>query len=132
MRRMLLTDGGMITGGVFLLIGGIFFVGGGGLCYWRYSHARQMVDLLRDGQAALGEITHVAQNYHVRVNGRYPWMIEYRFNVHGKNYQDKLSTLSQPDLSQQPGKVVYVLYQQDDPEKSTWYPSPYGYYGLDA
>ena len=159
MSRMLLTDGGMISGGVFILVGGIFFVvgvpltiavvtafvglpfaglgflflaGGAGLCYWRYSHAQQTVDLLRDGQAALGEITHVTQNFHVQVNGRYPWVIQYTYKVHGQSYQGKLSTLSQPDLSQQPGKTVYVLYQQDDPEKSTLYPSPYGYFGLDS
>ena len=155
--RMLLTDAGMITGSIFLLLGAIFFmvgmalvvaiitlpvgipfaglgfiflVVGGVLFFWRYENARQTISILRDGQAALGEITHVTQNYHVRVNGRYPWVIQYRFKVHGKNYQGKLSTLSQPDLSQQPGKAVYVLYQQNNPEKSTLYPSPYGYFGL--
>ena len=157
MSRMLLTDAGAITGGIFLLIGAIFFVVGialvvplitlpvglpfaglgfiflivgGILFFWRYGHARQTVDILRFGQAALGEITNVAQNYHVRVNNRYPWVIQYRFNVYGQSYQGKLSTLSQPDLSQQPGKAVYVLYQQDDPKKNTLYPSPYGYFGL--
>jgi hypothetical protein len=157
MSRMLLTDAGAITGGIFLLIGAIFFVVGmalvipivtlpvglpfaglgfiflvvGGILFvWRYEHTHQTVNILRDGQAALGEITNVAQNYHVRVNNRYPWVIRYQFKVHGRSYQGRLSTLSQPDLSQQPGKPVYVLYQQDDPEKSTLYPSPYGYYGL--
>lgn len=156
MRRMLFTDAGIIAGGIFLFIGSIFFfvgalvlaiataivgvpfVGlsfifllvGGGLVYWRYENARQMVNILRAGQAALGEITQVAQNYHVRVNGRYPWVIQYRFTVHGQDYPGKLSTLSQPDLSHQPGRPVYVLYQHDNPEKNTLYPSPYGYYGL--
>lgn len=157
MRRMLLTDAGVITGSIFLFIGVIFFVVGmalvlaiitlpvglpfagmgfifliigGILFFWRYENARQIVNILRDGQSALGEIKHVAQNYHVRVNHRYPWVIQYRFKVHGEIYQGKLSTLSQPNLSQQPGKAVYVLYQQDNPEKSTLYPSPYGYYGL--
>jgi hypothetical protein len=157
--RMLLTDAGSITGGIFLLIGVIFFVVGialvipvitlpvglpfaglgiiflivGGILFsWRYGHARQTIDILRDGQAALGEITKVSQNYHVRVNNRYPWVIQYQFKVHGQNYLGKLSTLSQPDLSQQPGKTVYVLYQHNNPEKNTLYPSPYGYYGLDT
>jgi len=157
MRRILLTDAGMITGSVFLLIGAIFFivgmalviaiitlpvglpfaglgfiflVVGGALFFWRYENARQMISILRDGQAALGEITHVAQNYHLRVNHRYPWVIQYQFKVHSKKYNGKLSTLSQPDLSQQPGKAVYVLYQQNAPEKNTLYPSPYGYFGL--
>lgn len=155
--RMLLTDTGAIIGGIFLLIGGIFFVVGvvlvipivtlpvglsfagfgflflviGGILFvWRYEHTRQTVELLRDGQAALGKITKVAQNYHMRVNNRYPWVIQYQFKVHGDSYQGKMSTLSQTDLSHQPGKPVYVLYQQDDHQKSTLYPSPYGYYGL--
>jgi len=157
LSRMLLTDAGAITGVIFLFIGAIFFgvgmvlvipivtmpvglpfvglgllflIVGGSLFYWRYEHARQTIAILRDGQAALGEITNVAQNYHVRVNNRYPWVIQYQFKVHGQDYQGKLSTLSQPDLGQQPGKPVYVLYQQEDPEKNTLYPSPYGYYGL--
>lgn len=158
-RRMLLTDAGAITGGVFLLMGVIFFVTGmalvipiitlpvglpfavlgfiflvigGILFYLRYQNAQQTVEILRDGQAALGEVTAVHQNYQVRINNRYPWVIQYQFKAHGQNYSGKLSTLSQPDLSQQPGKAVYVLYQQDDPQKSTLYPSPYGYYGLDS
>jgi len=157
MSRMLLTDAGAITGGIFLLIGAIFFVVGiallipiitlpvglpfaglgftflvvGGILFiWRYQNAQQTIEILRDGQAALGEITNVSQNYHVRVNNRYPWVIQYQFKVHGQAHQGRLSTLSQPDLSQQPGKAVYVLYQHDDPEKNTLYPSPYGYYGL--
>ncbi|MFC1997101.1 hypothetical protein ACFLXI_05775 [Chloroflexota bacterium] len=155
--RIMLTDAGAITGGVFLLLGAIFlvvgialvipvvtlfvglpfaglgfifFIVGGILFYLRYGHARQTVDILRDGQAALGEITHATQNYHVQVNNRYPWVIQYQFKVHGRTCRGKLSTLSQPDLSQQPGKPVYVLYQLDDPNKNTLFPSPYGYYGL--
>jgi hypothetical protein len=157
MSRMLLTDAGVISGGIFILIGAIFFIVGIALVLpiitlpvglpfvvlgfvfliigiilflWRFHFARQMVDILRDGQAALGEITEVTQNYHIRINHRYPWIIYYRFKVHGHDYQGRLSTLSQPDLSQQPGKSVYVLYQQQDPEKNTLYPNPYGYYGL--
>lgn len=157
MRRMLFTDAGVISGTILMFIGAIFFIVGiplviaiitlpvglpfaglgfiflvigGILFFWRYENVRQTVSILRDGQAALGEITNVAQNYHIRVNNRYPWVIQFRFKVHGQSYQGKLSTLSQPDLSQQPGKAVYVLYQQDNPKKSTLYPSPYGYYGL--
>ena len=157
MGRMLLSDAGMITGLIFLLMGAIFFVVGvalvipiitlpvglpfaglgfiflivgGILFYWRYDYARRTVAILREGQAALGEITNVAQNYHVRVNNRYPWVIQYQFKVHGQSYQGKLSTLSQPDMSHQSGRPVYVLYQQDEPQKNTLYPSPYGYYGL--
>jgi hypothetical protein len=159
MRRLLLTDAGMITGGIFLFIGAIFFIVGmalvlaivtlpvglpfaglglifliigGGLLIWRYENALQIVSILRNGLSSLGQITDVNQNYHVRVNGRYPWVIQYAYKVHGRAYQSRLTTLSQPDLSQQPGKAVYVLYLQEHPDKSTLYPSPYGYFGLDV
>ena len=152
--RTLLNDAGVIIAGIFFFMGGIFFVTGislvipiitlpvglpfaglgfifllvaGIVFYLRYKHARQTVDILRNGQAALGEITSLTQNYHVRVNNRYPWVIQYQFKALGQSYQGKLSTLSQPDLSEGPGTPIYILYQQDDPQKSTLYPSPYGY-----
>ena len=56
--------------------------------------------------------------------------MEYDYEVNGRLYNGKVTTLSMPDLSQQPGSPVYVLHMRDDPEQSTIYPSPYGYYGL--
>jgi hypothetical protein len=156
-RRILLTDVGAITGFVFFLLGLVFgvvgvaltiavitapvgipfaglgflfFVVGAGLLIWRYQYAQQTVAILRDGQAALGEIVNVAKNYNVQINNRYTWVIYYRFKLHRQIFSGKVNTLSRPDLSQQPGKSVYVLYSQDQPEKSTLYPSPYGYFGL--
>ena len=156
-RRILLTDAGAIVGFVFSLLGTIFFVVGllltialvtapvgipfaglgllffavgAGLLIWRYQHTRQIVGILRNGQAALGDITGVTQNIMVSVNNRHPWVIQYRFKVHGKSHYGKVSTLSQPDLSQRPGKPVYVLYLHDQPDQNTLYPSPYGYFGL--
>ena len=156
-RHILLTDAAAIVGMVFSLLGlifgvvgisltialvtaalgipfaglgFIFFAVGAGLLIWRYQQALGILDILRNGQAALGEITDVHQNIMVSVNNRNPWVIQYRFKVHGQSRSGKVSTLSQPDLSQRPGKPVYVLYLQDHPEMSTLYPSPYGYYGL--
>ena len=155
--RLLFTDGWTIMAVVFTLIGIIFgsigvaltvtlvaaFVGlpfagigalflmiGVPILVWRYREAQQTVLVLQEGDPALGEITDVAQNYNIRVNGRYPWSILYRFDVMGQVYEGKVTTLSQPDLSQQPGKPVVVLYLQDDPEQNVIYPHPYGYYGL--
>jgi hypothetical protein len=83
---------------------------------------------LRDGQAALGEITNISKNYRVRINRRHPWIIQYSFKVFGSDYQGKLSTLSQPDADLEPGKAVYVLYHPDDPNKNTLYPGIFGYF----
>ncbi len=155
--RILITDGWAITGFVFSLLGlifsvvglaltvtlvgafvgipfagmGILFLGGGGpLLAWRYQLAQKTLLVLRHGQAAQGEILNVYQNFQIQVNGRYPWTVEYRCDVNGRVYQGKVTTLSQPDLSQEPGKAVYVLYMADDPAQNTIYPSPFGYFGL--
>ena len=110
---------------------GLLFLGGGiAILVWRYQMAHRTVELLREGETTLGEIVSVTQNYHVRVNGRYPWTVEYDYEVNGRLYNGKVTTLSMPDLSRQPGSPVYVLYGPDDPDQGTLYPSPYGYYGL--
>ena len=128
--HILSSDGWAISGLVFALLGLVFLCGGIAILVWRYQMAHRTVELLREGEATLGEIVSVTQNYHVRVNGRYPWTVEYDYEVDGRLYNGKVTTLSMPDLSQQPGSPVYVLYGPDDPDQSTPYPSPYGYYGL--
>lgn len=153
--RMLFTDGFAIASLIFLLMGAIFgllgvaltisgvaaFVGvpfaalgvlflaaGIPILVWRLRKAQATVSVLEQGQAVVGEIVNVRQEYRVRVNGRHPWVVDYAYEVAGSSYQGQVTTLSMPDLSQQPGKAVYVLYLGHDPEQSTLYPSPYGYY----
>ena len=155
--RILFSDGWTTSALVFTLLGFVFTAGGlfltgsvvaarDGLCFaglgllflcgglavlvWRYRMCDRTVEVLREGEATLGEIVSVVQNYHVRVNGRYPWTVEYDYEVDGDLYSGKVTTLSMPDLSQHPGNPVYVLFMRDDPAQSTVYPSPYGYYGI--
>jgi hypothetical protein len=106
---------------------GLLFLGGGiAVLVWRYRLANRTVEVLREGEAVLGEIVSVSQNYQVRVNGRYPWTVEYDYEVDGDLYGGKVTTLSMPDPSQQPGNPVYVLFVKGDPRQSTIYPSPVG------
>jgi hypothetical protein len=153
--RLLFTDGWAVMAVVFTLIGVIFgmigvvmtitiiaafvglpFAGIGALFLMigvpifaqRYHEAQNTVHVLQSGAPALGQIIEVYQNYNIKVNGRYPWSILYQFELHGQIYEGKVSTLSQPDLSQQPGKSIYVLYMQDNPEQNSIYPHPYGYF----
>jgi membrane protein implicated in regulation of membrane protease activity len=155
--RILIADGGAITGGIFLFIGGIFFVVGVGLTIgivtafvglpfagigllmlavgigllmWRYREAQRAEQVLKDGEAVLGKIVDVYQNFHVQVNGRHPWSILYRYQVAGEEYQGKVTTLMRPDMQQQPEKRAYVLYLPDEPGHSTIYPHPYGYHRI--
>ena len=113
----------------FAGIGALFLMIGVPILVWRYQQAQNTATVLQAGVPALGKIIDVFQNYHIRVNGRYPWSIQYQFELHGQVHEGKVSTLSQPDLSQQAGKPVYVLYMQDDPEQNSIYPHPYGYFG---
>lgn len=153
--RLLMTEGWGIVGLVFALIGAIFTVvgialtaalvtafvgipfagmgilflaGGGALLFWRYDQAQKTAEVVRHGQAVLGKIQAVQQNFYVRINGRYPWTVYYQYEVNGQQLDAKVTTLSQPDLSQRPGKAVYVLYAAEDPRRSTIYPTPYGYF----
>jgi hypothetical protein len=114
----------------FLGLGIILLGAGIAILMWRYQTAQSIVEVLEQGEAALGEILSVHQNYQIQVNGRYPWTVVYRYEVNGQRYSGQVTTLSRPDLSQQPGGPVYVLHMQDDPAQNTIYPSPYGYYGL--
>lgn len=155
--RILLIDGWAITGLVFLILGIVFgivgfaltitvvaifvglpftvlgfvFLGSAiGLLIWRYQIAEKTLNILKNGSASLGKIADVYQNFYVQVNGRYPWTIEFNYDVDGKTYDGKVTTLSRPDLSQQPGRPVYVLYLLDDPAQNTIYPSPYGFFSI--
>jgi hypothetical protein len=105
----------------FIVIGAVLFIRG-------FQKALRTVKILRNGQAALGEISDVSLNYRVRINKRHPWVIQYSFKVLGSDYHGKLSTLSQPDADLEPGKAAYVLYQPDDPQQNTLYPGIFGYF----
>ena len=149
--RLLSTDGWAIAAFVFGLLGGIFslvgvgltigiitaFVGvpflllglaflgiGGGVLNWRYKETQKVVNVLRVGEATSGKIVEVQENYSVRINGRYPWVIRYQFQVNGQNYEGKVSTLNPVGEKLQAGKVVCILYLQTAPQWNSIYPHP--------
>jgi hypothetical protein len=117
-----------LVGLPFVGIGAFFLLVGVPVLVWRYQEAHGTMEVLQFGYPVKGQITSVHQNFNIRVNGRYPWSIVYQFELMGDAYEGKVTTLSQPDLSQQPGKPVYVLCLQGNPERNTIYPHPYGYY----
>jgi hypothetical protein len=148
--RLMMQDGWLVSAGVFVLIGGIFTVTGGGLtlgiitafvgipfiglgllflfgglavAYWRYQIATKAVNVLRHGRAIEGEITGLDENVNVRINGRTPWTIYYKFGLDGQDYEGKVSTLNTP-WATQPGQPAVVLYLPDAPENNQLYPHP--------
>jgi hypothetical protein len=125
-----IVPGALVVGLPFAGIAVLFLCTGTPLLGWRYRIARRTMLVLSQGEVAQGKIVSVHQNHHVRVNGRYPWTMAYRFAVSGDHYRGKVTTLSRPDLSQQAGRPVHVLYMRDDPAQNTLYPSPYSYNGV--
>ncbi len=144
--KKLSADGWAIAALVFLLVGGSFtasgfplifvffpmvlftfiglaFLGAGApILIWRYQKAQQALQVLRTGQATLGNIVGVSQNYNVTINGRNPWTIYYTFQVGGRTYEGETTTLRPVGFTHQPGQSTYVLYLETDPLQNTIYP----------
>lgn len=108
----------------FLGMGLLFLGGGGYVLYWRHQEALKAVNILRNGEAVLGQITGAQVNYSVAVNGRNPLTIGYQFRANGKEYVSKVTTLNHLNLNFQPGRSVCVLYLPENPEYSSLYPHP--------
>lgn len=151
-RRMMMTDGGAIAGFILGIIGGIFTLVGAGLTfalvtafvgiiflplgllelgiglyllYWRYNEKKKIVEVLRDGQAVIGQITSVSENYAVSINDRHPWIIEYEFRPNGGlQVYGKVTTLNTPGPNLQTGCETYVLYMPQAPSQNSLYPHP--------
>ncbi len=113
-----------VVGLPFLLIGIAFFGSGVGVLIWRYQVSQMVVSVLREGEAAIGEITDVDENYSVTINGQHPWIIKYQFQVNGLQYEGKTTTLSKPAKQLQAGKAAYVLYLPNITKWSSIYPHP--------
>jgi hypothetical protein len=143
------TDAGGIVGFVFSLLGAIFsfvgviltiaivtaFVGipfallgfaflGLGLVLVnnRYKQAQAVVNVLKLGEATHAEIVSVEPNYNVRVNGRNPWRITYRFTVNNRAIEGNVSTLNRTTIKA--GETMWVLYAPNTPEVNSLYPHP--------
>lgn len=126
-----LTGAGLIAGiitafvGIPLLLLGLVFLGGAlGVFYWRYTESHKLLNVLRHGLATRGEITSLDQNYNVRINGRSPWNIAYKFSLDGKEYTGKVATLNNPDALLAPGNAAVILFLPDEPQYNSLYPHP--------
>jgi hypothetical protein len=118
---------GIITAFVglpFLLLGLGFLAAGGIIFQQRFQKARTILNVLREGEAAPGQITSVGMNRSVRINGQHPWIIRYSYQVAGNNYEGQVATLTQPHPALKAGRDAYVLYLPNRPENNALYPHP--------
>jgi hypothetical protein len=149
--RLMFSDGWAAAALVFVLLGGTFTLVGAGLTLgiitafiglpfvglgllflgsgiavtvWRYRLARQIVLVLRTGEAAAGQIVRVEENLNVRVNQRHPWTIHYQFRLNDQPIDGQVSTLNVPGAGLQPGQPAWVLYLPGAPAQNVLYPHP--------
>ncbi len=83
-----------------------------------------VVSVLREGEATIGKILDVDENYSVTINGQHPWIIKYQFQVNGQQYEGKTTTLNRPAKQLQAEKAAYILYLPNAPKWSSIYPHP--------
>jgi hypothetical protein len=118
---------GIITAFVgipFLLLGVAFLGAGIGVFIWRYQGAQKVVNVLRLGDEAHGQVVELQENASVTVNGQHPWEIRYRFQAGGQDHAGRVTTLNQPGPQLQVGKPICVLYLPADAKWSSIYPHP--------
>jgi hypothetical protein len=108
----------------FFLMGMAFLVAGVAVFVWRYQTTQKVVRVLREGDAARGQINEVQENYSVVINGRHPWRIDYEYQVDNQTFTGNVTTLNPPRENLQPGKTVSVLYLASEPAWSSIYPHP--------
>lgn len=113
-----------LLGLVFLILGFAFWILGAYLLYRRFKYAMKLVETLRTGEPARGEITDVRVNYNVRVNGRRPFIISYRFKLDGRELEGKVSTFNSPGPELAPGRAACILYLPAEPQYNAIYPHP--------
>jgi hypothetical protein len=106
----------------FLIIGLVFLGLAILLLVSRYQRARRSAEILVNGQAALGRIVDLVQNYNVRINNKHPWNIKYTFRAYEVDFDGQLTTLKTPGSNIQPGSMIYVLYDIENPEENILYP----------
>jgi len=149
--RQLMTDAGGIVALVFLILGTVFTLVGGvatltivgafvgipflilGIIFLavaiplmlnRHKKVSQMRHVLETGELISGQLVSLERNHSVRVNGRYPWALTYRFQVAGQEYTNKTHTLDRPGEQFQPGQSVYIFYRLEDPGQNLLYLGP--------
>jgi len=110
----------LIFGAIGLVMGGLGWV----LLVWQLQHARKVVEALRSGDTAEGQITEVTQDYSTRINGEHPWIIRYRFNAAGATQNGEVRTMTFAGYQYRAGMPAWVLYLKRQPDYNSLYPHP--------
>jgi len=101
---------------LFTLIGGVMAAYG----FTRIARSKR---LYRDGEAVPAVVTEAWLNTSVRVNGRSPWKISFRYEtLDGQSHTATVSRFRMPPELRVAGAQVYALYDRDNPSRATLWP----------
>ncbi len=101
-----------VLGIVFLCVGSANLTVAVLLVMSRLGTLRQRARLLESGYETPGTIVEFAENPLVRVNGRRPWVVRYRYEVEGREHRGS-ETMMDPPVGYAVGASVVVMYDPD-------------------
>ena len=102
---------------VFLVFGGI----GGGVFGLGFYRSRARNQIWKHGVAIEGSVLSVEENFSVRINGRHPWIVRYRFRWPDGDKEAEMSLLDPRLRNVQEGTLLRVLVDPQDPLQSLVY-----------
>ena len=87
-----------------------------GIPLWIHGHrkARRWLTALEGGRATRGRLTHVGYDTSQSSNGRHPWRIEYRFDLHeGGEAEGFCEGWDPAHARRAPGDAVWIVYTRE-------------------
>ncbi len=78
---------------------------------------------LEQGKATVGEIIDIRKDYTQSLNGQSPTIVEFQFEFGGNQYIGNVGNIYESfHLTKKIGDKLWVVYMQNDPEKSSVWP----------
>jgi hypothetical protein len=122
-----LLAGGLMLGRLAVVAGAavvLAALGGPGirLVLGAWQRAEAHLRLFREGRAAQGTLEAVELDRSVRIRGRSPWRLQYRYEVDGGTHRATQRVWDRTFGERRPGEPVHVLYLAEAPDHAALYP----------
>lgn len=79
-------------------------------------------ELVRDGSVAVATIASTGYNRSVKINGRNPYQITFDFEVDGRKFSGKRSTMNKAVTRHSTNDRIWVIYEPEDPSHNMEWP----------
>ncbi|MEM6986553.1 MAG: DUF3592 domain-containing protein [Pseudomonadota bacterium] len=100
----------------------VFSLAGALLLRSNWRKASNRINALKDGIAAEGEILSVGFDESVKVNGKHPYLVRYRWDHEGRFREGQKSTWDEAAMDHYRGEPIWVVYTPDDTRRSAIWP----------